>query len=526
MMTFRKLFTGAITFALIGIAVQVGIQSTAGASLVTVTLMENASPSDATSNYFIVSTTAAGSTQVQIPSIASEGFIKQSSTFAGWATSTNGSAIYPDRGLLTLTSESTDFTLYAVWQSQSVPHTLSLYRNSSSSDPTSAPQVASVPTGIELISQLNWVDPGYSFAGWSLNPTGSIIYVDGATYQFNLDISLYAIWVPSQFTVTFNSEGGNPLGDVVFQNGGAGLVLPAATQSGYEFDGWFTQPNGGTFVGGAGVSYTPTQAITLYAQWTQSQFEVVFNADGGSVSPTSVLYSVGGADITLPSASLTGNSLSGWYSAALGGQLIGSSGSLFVPTANVTLYAQWDPLPNVEVILQGNGGTISVGTLSGQVGTVVNLPTAATSVRPGYVLTEWTTESAGGTIYQPGQALTLSDSETLYAQWAAVDIAVQWGVIAFPSSTTSLTVSATKQILQLVTSIVGNHDTAVILTGVTSNTGSASRNLQRSLGYAQSVQRALVTALNRNHVVGVHVTSQGASTSRGRVGGQVTVMIR
>jgi uncharacterized repeat protein (TIGR02543 family) len=50
-------------------------------------------------------------------------------------------------------------------------------------------------------------------------------------------------------------------------NAGASVTLPTPSRSGYTLNGWYTTSSGGTKVGNAGASYTPTSSITLYAQW-------------------------------------------------------------------------------------------------------------------------------------------------------------------------------------------------------------------------------------------------------------------
>jgi len=43
--------------------------------------------------------------------------------------------------------------------------------------------------------------------------------------------------------------------------------LPSSSRSGYNFTGWWTASVGGSFIGNAGNTYTPSNNITLYAQW-------------------------------------------------------------------------------------------------------------------------------------------------------------------------------------------------------------------------------------------------------------------
>ncbi|MFZ9879635.1 MAG: S8 family serine peptidase, partial [Candidatus Nanopelagicaceae bacterium] len=48
---------------------------------------------------------------------------------------------------------------------------------------------------------------------------------------------------------------------------GSAITLPSATKSGFTFDGWWTATSGGTKIGNAGASYTPTSSINLFGRW-------------------------------------------------------------------------------------------------------------------------------------------------------------------------------------------------------------------------------------------------------------------
>lgn len=52
------------------------------------------------------------------------------------------------------------------------------------------------------------------------------------------------------------------------------IELPVANKSGYIHTGWFTEKIGGKKVGEAGDKYSPTENITLYAQFTENIFEL------------------------------------------------------------------------------------------------------------------------------------------------------------------------------------------------------------------------------------------------------------
>lgn len=54
------------------------------------------------------------------------------------------------------------------------------------------------------------------------------------------------------------------------KSGNDAVTLPSATRNNYAFNGWFTAASGGTKIGAAGDSYTPSgdADINMYAQWT------------------------------------------------------------------------------------------------------------------------------------------------------------------------------------------------------------------------------------------------------------------
>ena len=65
----------------------------------------------------------------------------------------------------------------------------------------------------------------------------------------------------------------------------ASVTLPSVTfPVGYVFGGWYTAETGGTRVGGAGESYTPTKSITLYARWVPKIYDILLDKNNGDTS--------------------------------------------------------------------------------------------------------------------------------------------------------------------------------------------------------------------------------------------------
>lgn len=118
-------------------------------------------------------------------------------------------------------------------------------------------------------------------------------------------------------------------------NGVASHTITASEASGTpdQFRAFTTGTNsfGSNIVSSNTVISTP--ATTYYT--------VTWNANGGSVSPTSFTQSSGNLSTTAPTPTRSGYTFNGWYNASSGGSLIVNAGSSYTPTSNITLYAQW-----------------------------------------------------------------------------------------------------------------------------------------------------------------------------------------
>ena len=188
----------------------------------------------------------------------------------------------------------------------------------------------------------------YNLKGWYTAASGGTKVE--APYTPTADVTLYAQW---STTVTYNANGGSDGTTSEQVDEGGSVTLPTPTRSGHRFTGWYTAASGGTKVGDAGASYTPNANITLYAQWIQ-QYTVTYNANSGSVSPSSVTVDADDP-VTLPTPTRNNYTFNGWFTAASGGSKIGDAGATYKPTGNITLYAQWAEA--------GGDGCFAEGTL-------------------------------------------------------------------------------------------------------------------------------------------------------------------
>ncbi len=131
---------------------------------------------------------------------------------------------------------------------------------------------------------------GYVFDGWSATVNSGAVsslantkltVKSGATG----DIELTPIWKRA-LTVTYNYNDGSGQTTPTPVAKGYSVTLATPTRTGYTFNGWYTAASGGSKVGNGGASYTPTDNITLYAQWSINSHTVTLSLSNatGSIS--------------------------------------------------------------------------------------------------------------------------------------------------------------------------------------------------------------------------------------------------
>ena len=90
-------------------------------------------------------------------------------------------------------------------------------------------------------------------------------------------VSTYTPGVPTEYTITFDGNGGTPSTSSMTTTGQKLTSLPTATRSGsYTFAGWYTAASGGTQIT---TAYTFSADTTVYAHWTYTGGSVVIIPD-------------------------------------------------------------------------------------------------------------------------------------------------------------------------------------------------------------------------------------------------------
>jgi len=166
--------------------------------------------------------------------------------------------------------------------------------------------------------------------------TGSVTNFD-ANYTFGISTSAGSVSFssPSGSTRAFTVSG--------LSNGQSATVTVTTTRTGYN--------NG---------SAQTTGSATLV------QYTVTWDANGGTVSPTSVTVNAGNS-VTAPTPTRSGFTFSTWRNPLSGGDpILLAAGGSYTPTANITFFAIWTVTPIIPTITMGanTGVTQTTGTIN------------------------------------------------------------------------------------------------------------------------------------------------------------------
>ena len=167
---------------------------------------------------------------------------------------------------------------------------------------------------------------GYTFKGWDKEIPETMPAEN---------ITVKAQWGINQYTITFDTNGGNEIAPIT-QDYGTKITAPAdPTRKGYTFKGWDKE-----------IPETmPAENITVKAQWEINQYTITFDTNGGSeIAPITQDY---GTAITAPdNPTRKGYTFKGWDKEI----------PETMPAENITITARWKDTekPTGEIIIGTN----------------------------------------------------------------------------------------------------------------------------------------------------------------------------
>ena len=296
------------------------------------------------------------SVRVTLVSAYSLGLSRTGYIFKGWATSSTGSVKYTDMDSVTVSS---NITLYAVWKRDTVTVTFNANGGSFlTSGRMNQIMDKGAATKLMTSSWSGLYRTGYSFQGWALSSSGDVIYTDGANVTLTYNTTLYAVWKPSDITITFNPNGGT-IGAVKTQsmsyNTYAYLKTAQTlglTRAGYQFAGWAetSTASSASYTDGAYVSFSADK--TLYAVWTvfrpSNPVEriITFDPNGGTIGDDTyqcIPYNTYVYLKTAQTLGLTraGYQFAGWAETSTASSASYTDGAYVSFSVDKTLYAVW-----------------------------------------------------------------------------------------------------------------------------------------------------------------------------------------
>lgn len=315
---------------------------------------------------------------------------------------------------------------------------------------------------------------GYTFESWNTSEDGTGTKYTNEQLVKNLvptpngTLMLYAQWLPNEYTIIFNANGGHgamPEQTLKYDETQA-IQENTLTREGYIFAGWNLSADG------TDTSYANKEQvlnltsenggrIELYAQWSANSYTVEFNANGGKGTMTNQVFTydvakalranvytrtgytfVGwstDANYIVKSEDATSTTGSGNSTETTEGNSQNTTGAKLykdkeevsnlatTPNGTITLYAIWTK-NKYTVIYNPNAPTeTTTGSMENskyEYNTTARLSENGYQ-RTGYTFKNWNTKPDGtGTTYNNGQEIenltqTANGIVNLYAQWTA-----------------------------------------------------------------------------------------------------------
>lgn len=353
--------------------------------------------------------------------LSKNSFTKTGYTFQGWSTEPSGVVAYEDaQTVLNLTStDGGKVTLYAVWEEDPDLRIAYVAHDPSKASVSNAQDELAPATGNAKGSTAT-PKKGYKFKAWKtakgdvVSSSATFMPKRGSDGLWHAE-TYFAYADPIDYKIAYNGNGAS--GEMAKTNATydepVALTKNAFKHEGWRFLGWNTEPDG------SGTSYANKQSVvnltssdgaevTLYAQWEQKSFNVIFtDGQGNPLSSQTVDYGHGATAPTEPTRE--GYTFTGWDK------------TYDNITSDIKVNAKWR-INAYTITYDANGGE---GNMSDQVLKYDEKTklSANNFDRAGHVFTGWNTKADGtGAAYKDEQEvckLTDADGEkiTLYAQW-------------------------------------------------------------------------------------------------------------
>ena len=364
------------------------------------------------------------------PTIGQNGWTIDGYTFAGWATSPDGSGARYAPGAR-WTANGT-LTLYAQWTPGQAGLT---YDGNGATGGKTDPQTGKTDEKINVRDN-GFTRDGYTFVTWNTQADckGNAVKPN-SEWTLRGSSTLYACWAGNAQTLTYHGNGATG-GNTAAQSGKTGDELTTNangfTRDGYTFVRWDTAKDGSGTAYGEGKNGVSQYVMKpagndLYAIWQANPASIQYRDDWGATGSTPDTTGVTGQDVTIARNGFTrpGYTFTGWARDRRTDPSLQPGGRYTLTPGTTTLWAQWKADPAHLIYNSNSGSTSQTRRTDGVVDQTLTV-IANPFTRSGYTFTGWNTQADGrDKAYAAGNGFRLVadaksnpvNTSVLYAQW-------------------------------------------------------------------------------------------------------------
>jgi len=264
----------------------------------------------------------------------------------------------------------------------------------------------------------------YDFVSWAL-ADGTKIELNN--YLFKQDTAIKAIYTPTLYTVTFNTDGGSaiePQAVSIETNFKLGSAIHAPEKIGYTFRAWQV------YVDNEYKEIDDLSVLTIKADmkvtalYNINKYTVIFETNGGSyVAPYDNVQH--GMTVSMPTQPIRdGYDFVGWFKdASLEKRFSFEADTI---EGNVTLYASWTEKPMFTVKFFSNIPDKAFEDITVEKGTVLSsrFTEDMNADNPGYRFDGWFTDEKFENYFNPDTPIT--ENIVLYAKWVSLSYTIEF----------------------------------------------------------------------------------------------------
>lgn len=373
------------------------------------------------------------------PTIGQNGWTIDGYTFAGWATSPDGSGARYAPGAR-WTANGT-LTLYAQWTPGEAGLT---YDGNGATGGKTDPQNGVTDQKVN-VRQNGFTRDGYTFVRWDTQADCRGKAVNpGDKWTLQGSSTLYACWAGNMQPLTYHGNGATG-GNTAAQSGKTGDELTTNangfTRDGYTFVEWNTKADGTGGHYGKGTNGVAKWTMLpvgndLYAIWQANPASIRYRDDWGATGSTPDTTGVTGQNVTIAQNGFTrpGYTFTGWARDRRTDPSLQPGGRYTLTPGTTTLWAQWKADPAHLIYNSNSGSTSQTRRTDGVVDQTLTV-IANPFTRSGYTFTGWNTQADGrGKAYAAGNGFRLVadaksnpvNTSVLYAQWRINRVALKF----------------------------------------------------------------------------------------------------